>query len=50
VIHHSNPTCDTCGQRHAAGHSGECVEALVARIEELENQLAECLAQKDDEE
>lgn len=26
-IHHSNPKCDRCGCRHAAEHTGECLDA-----------------------
>ena len=35
MIHHSNPTCDTCGERHSDGHIGECNEALVEQRDSL---------------
>ena len=35
MIHHSNPTCDVCGVRHAADHPIECRDALLAEVIEL---------------
>jgi hypothetical protein len=39
MIHYSNPTCDTCGERHADGHPLECIEVLVTQRDEA---IAEC--------
>ena len=32
MIHHSNPMCDDCGERHNGGALCECVEALKEQI------------------
>ena len=39
MIHHSNPKCDVCGERHSAGHIGECNEVLVKQVQDLKAQL-----------
>ncbi len=39
MVHHSNPKCDVCGERHSAGHIGECNEALVQQIADLKEQV-----------
>ena len=46
--HYSNPRCDDCGTRHAPGHRGECIEALLVASrcaredeEDTERQLRE---------
>ena len=33
-VHHSNPTCDTCGCRHSAGHVSECLDCMLASSSE----------------
>lgn len=47
MIHHSNPVCDICGERHASGHTEECRDELIKmnsyakdEIESLRRQLA----------
>lgn len=40
MIHHSNVTCDECGERHSPDHPIECRDGL-------KRQLAECWAELD---
>ena len=34
-IHYSNPQCDVCGTRHAAGHVMECLDQLASLVAEV---------------
>lgn len=40
MIHHSNPICDTCGERHSDGNIEECCEILSAELAELKVEYA----------
>lgn len=51
MIHHSNPTCDECGERHTDGNPTDCIEVLKGQIEVLrEDSLRlQCEALNDDD-
>jgi hypothetical protein len=34
MIHHSNPQCDTCGQRHTPNDLDECLDCILAATSE----------------